>query len=459
VLDRTYGIPLFQEQAMQIAVVGAGFSAGEADQLRRAMATWRRNGKIELLRDKFLDGMKRRGYPDDFAQRCFSQIEGFGQYGFPESHAASFALLVYASCWMKCHYPDVFACALLNSQPMGFYSPSQIVRDAIEHGVDVREADINHSSWEQTLEDGTPPGERLWPKHEAMRNDIRSIKAVRLGLSRVIGLKQDHAQLIVDRRGKGYDSVRDVWLRTGLSPAVLQKLAEADVFGSVGLNRRDALWAVRGLMGTDGAEMLPLFASSGPPDRRHEPDADLPPMPPGESVIHDYRTLSLSLKGHPVSFMRPMLERRGITPSAKLDAVKPGAIVEVAGLVLVRQRPGTASGIVFCTLEDEVGIANVVIWGKVFNDNRKAILGSRMLAVKGQLQREGLVIHIIAQTFTDMTPYLLELASGHDIGTGVLAHGDEGRYEPPGRDEAARRREEVLQRQARAALPVGRYFH
>jgi error-prone DNA polymerase len=459
VLGRTLGVPLFQEQAMQIAIVAAGFTPGEADRLRRAMATWRRNGQIKLFRKRFVDGMTNRGYEKEFAERCFSQIEGFGEYGFPESHAASFAQLVFASCWLKCHYPDVFLCSLLNSQPMGFYAPAQLARDATEHGVEVRPTDINFSHYEQTLEDGTPPGNRIWEKHAEMRDDIWSIKAVRLGLSRVLGLKEDHAKLIVERRGRGYDSMRDLWLRTGLSPAVLQKLAEADAFGSVGLNRRDAIWAVRGLMGSDGAETLPLFLSSGRPGRRDEPDADLPPMPPGESVIHDYRTLSLSLKGHPVSFMRRELDRRGVVPAADLDKVKPGAIVEVAGLVLVRQRPGTASGIIFSTLEDETGISNIVIWGKVFEANRKAVLGSRMLAVKGQLQREGLVIHVIAREFTDMTPYLLELASGHDIGTSVLAHGDEGRYEPPGRDEAARRREEALQRQARAALPVGRNFH
>jgi error-prone DNA polymerase len=460
VLKRTLGIPLFQEQAMQIAVVGAGFSPGKADGLRRAMATWKHNGRIHEFRKDFIDGMIANGYQRDFAERCFQQIEGFGEYGFPESHAASFALLVYVSCWLKCHYPDVFACALLNSQPMGFYAPAQIVRDAIEHGVEVRPVDINHSDCWHILEAGTPARERLWERHAEMEEDIRSDKAIRLGLSQVVGLKEDHANLIVARRGKGYDSVRDLWLRTGLSPAVLQKLAEADGFGSLGLSRRDALWAIRGLQGTDGAETLPLFAGAGRPAHRAEPDADLPPMPPGESVVHDYRALTLSLKAHPVSFLRPMLDRRGTLPAFALGGVKDGAIVETAGLVLVRQRPGTASGVIFSTLEDETGIANIVIWNKLFEHNRRAVLGSRLLAVKGQLQREGLVIHIIAREFTDMTPQLLQVAGGHDLGDAVLAPADEGRgSSPDSREETVRRRLEAADRQVRAAMPAGRNFH
>ena len=461
VLERTLGIPLFQEQAMQIAVVGAGFTPGEADGLRRAMATWRHNGKIHEFRERFINGMLGNGYEKDLAERCFKQIEGFGDYGFPESHAASFALLVYASCWLKCHYPDVFACGLLNSQPMGFYAPAQIVRDAIEHGVEVRPVDINRSELWHILEDGSPARERVWDRHAEMRDDIRATKAIRLGFSQVNGLKQDHVNLIVARRGQGYASIRDLWLRTGLGPAVLQKLAEADAFSeSLGLNRRDALWAIKGLMGTDGAETLPLFAKAGPPIRRIDTHADLPLMSPGEAVVHDYRSLTLSLKAHPVSFVRPLLERRRILPADQLGSRRNGEIVEVAGLVLVRQRPGTASGIIFATLEDETGIANVVIFRKVFEDNRKAVLGSRMLSVRGQLQIEGLVIHVIARQFTDMTPDLLKIASGHDLGDGVLARGDEGRAGPqPGRDAAAIRRLEAAERQARAALPGGRNFH
>ena len=461
VLGRTLGVPLFQEQAMQIAIVGAGFSPGKADQLRRAMAAWRRTGRIAQFGDEFISGMVRNGYDLDFARRCFAQVQGFGEYGFPESHAASFALLVYASCWLKCHYPDVFACALLNSQPMGFYAPAQIVRDAIEHGVDVRPVDINHSDCQHVLEPGTPARDGLWTRHAEMHGDIQSTHAIRLGLSQVVGLKEDHANLIVARRGKGYDSMRHLWLRTGLPTATLEKLADADAFGSLGLNRRDALWAVRGLMGTAGAERLPLFAAGdGPGTAPAEPDANLPPMPPGEEVVHDYRALTLSLKAHPVSFLRPELERRRMRRCASLADARNGETVEVAGLVLVRQRPGTASGVIFATLEDETGIANIVIWNKVFEQNRRVVLGSRLMAVRGPLQREGLVIHIIARSFTDLTPALVSLADGHDFGDAALNPADEARsgtVDP--RAETERRRRETLARQTQAALPGGRNFH
>ena len=460
VLGRTLGVPLFQEQAMQIAVVGAGFTPGEADQLRRAMATWRRNGKIEQFRERFINGMLKNGLPRDFAVRCFKQIEGFGEYGFPESHAASFALLVYASCWLKCYYPDVFACALLNSQPMGFYAPAQIVRDAVEHGVEMRPVDINHSDLSHVLEPGAPAREHIWPRHAEMRDDIQTTHAVRLGFAQISGLKEDHVNLLVARRATGYDSVRDLWLRTGLPVATLVRLAEADAFGSLGLNRRDALWAIKGLEGSDGAERLPLFTAAGPPSRHDAPDADLPPMPPGEEVVHDYKSLSLSLKAHPVSFLRPGLERRKIVPCVKLSSLPHGAIVEVAGLVLVRQRPGTASGVIFSTLEDETGIANIIIWSKTFEMNRRVVLGSRLMAVRGQLQREGLVTHVVSRSFTDMTGDLIALADGHDLGDASLAPADEGRSgPPPSRDDLELKRREAAQRAARAALPVGRNFH
>jgi len=409
--------------------------------------------------------MLAKNYPREFAESCFKQIEGFGSYGFPESHAASFALLVYVSCWLKCHYPDAFACALLNSQPMGFYAPAQIVRDALEHGVEVREADINRSDLWNVLEDGPAAAERLWERHAEMKGDIKSTKAIRLGFSQISGLKEDHANLIVARRGAvGYDSVRDLWLRTGLAPSVLEKLAEADAFGSLGLSRRDALWAVKGLMGTDGAETLPLFSIAGPRSRQQEEDADLPPMPPGEAVVHDYKSLSLSLKGHPVSFLRDMLDRQGFLPTDGLRNAPVGRLAQVAGLVLVRQRPVTATGVIFATLEDETGIANIIVWPRVFEKNRRAVLGSRLLGVRGELQREGLVVHLIAREFVDFTPRLLGLASGHDLGDGALARADEvknGPYhsESDGRDEAYRRRREMAERQARAALPGGRNFH
>ena len=461
VLYRTLGIPLFQEQAMQIAIVGAGFTAGKADQLRRAMAAWKRTGQIAKFEDEFIAGMLKNGYSPDFAQRSFSQIKGFAEYGFPESHAASFALLVYASCWLKCHYPDVFATALLNSQPMGFYSPSQIIRDAQEHGVEIRPVDVNLSDLESVLEDGGRPVQaHIWPQHAEMAGDIRSTKAIRLGLGFIEGLAEAHANIIVARRGAGYDSVRDLWLRTGLGPAILEKLANADAFASLGLSRRDALWAVKGLMGTEGAQTLPLFAIAKEPYRSLEADAELPAMPPGESVIHDYKYLSFSLKGHPLGFLRPVLDSRRIVRSSDLMDVKPGRLIEVAGLVLVRQRPGTASGVIFATLEDETGIANIVIWPKVFEANRRTVLASRMLAVRGQLQREGLVIHIIAKEMTDMTPMLLDLAAGHDIGERILARGDEGKSgSQPGRDRQALLQIEAARRQAYAAMPGGRNFH
>jgi error-prone DNA polymerase len=361
----------------------------------------------------------------------------------------------------------VFACALLNSQPMGFYAPSQIIRDAIEHGVEVRSVDVNLSDLECVLEkslkeDGKPrmASEHLWPQHAEMAGDIHSNKAIRLGFSQAVGLPEAEVNIIVARRGQGYDSVRDLWLRTGVSIASLEKLAHADAFASLGLNRREALWAVKGLIGTHGADTLPLFEAAGKVETAADVEAGLPKMLPGEEVIHDYSTLSFSLKGHPLQFIRPLLEARRVTRSDQLMTVKPGNRIEVAGLVLVRQRPGTASGVIFATLEDETGIANVVIWPKVFEANRKIVLGSRMLAVRGQLQREGLVVHIIAEQLTDMTSHLLDLAHGVDIGDRVLARGDEGRSGPqPGRDRQAMLEIEKARRTAYAALPGGRNFH
>jgi error-prone DNA polymerase len=462
VLERTLGIPLFQEQAMQIAVVGAGFSPAKADKLRRAMATFRRNGTIGTLRDDFINGMISNGYSEDFAKRCFKQIEGFGDYGFPESHAASFAILVYASCWLKCHYPDVFACALLNSQPMGFYAPAQIIRDAIEHGVEVLPVDVNLSDLENILEDGTPAVTRLHPRHAEMKDDIHSTKALRLGLKEVKGLSENDVDLLIARRGDGYRSIRDLWLKTGLKQAALEKLAAADAFNSLGLARREALWAVRGLVASDGAEVLPLFASAGRPPSRPDLVEALPQLTPGEAVIHDYRALTFSLKAHPVSFLRTMLAERGMLKAEHLadPALRPGTVLETAGLVLVRQRPGTANNVIFATLEDETGIANIIIWDRVFQKNRRAVLASRLLAVRGELQREGRVIHLVAQAFTDLTPHLTALANGHELGDAVLARADEGRSGPhDGRDVAELRRREALERQARAAMPRGRNFH
>ena len=466
VLHRTLGIPLFQEQAMQIAIVGAGFSAGKADQLRRAMAAWKRTGQIARFGDEFITGMVANGYEIEFAKRSFAQIQGFAEYGFPESHAASFALLVYASCWLKCHYPDVFLCALLNSQPMGFYAPSQLVRDAAEHGVEIRAADINYSGYDSSLEEqGWAVEQHIWPKHAAMKKDIQSDKALRLGLRQVEGLPEKDIVRIVERRGENYQSVRDLWLRTGIPIASLEKLARADAFASLKLNRREALWAVKGLVGSHGAETLPLFAASGPPTKAAmEETGNLPPMSPGEEVIHDYASLTLSLKGHPVQFMRPMLDARGTTRASNLSMVTPGHRIEVAGLVLVRQRPGTASGVIFVTLEDETGVANLVVWPKLFENDemRRTLLSSRMLAVKGRVQAEGLVIHVIVEDMADLTPQLLAISNGADIGDAVVARADEGKSGPPGsqsRDRHVLHEEEMARRRARAALPSGRNFH
>ena len=417
VLGKTYGVPLFQEQAMRIAIVAAGFTPSEADQLRRAMATFKRAGLIGGFRDKMIDGMTRKGYARDFAERCFSQIEGFGTYGFPESHAASFALLVYASAWLKCRYPDVFACALLNAQPMGFYAPAQIVRDAQEHGIDLRAVDINASDWECTLE---KPAARtpLHPRHADMAGDICGDHAIRLGFRQIKGVSEAEMRRLVARRGKGYDSVRDVWLRAELPPATLMRLAEADAFDSLGLTRRDALWAAAGLNRAGDKDDLPLLRTLA--FAPVEADAHLPPMPPGEEIVEDYRFLSLSLKGHPVAFLRRQLEARGALPCAALARFPDGAgrRLTVAGLVLLRQRPGTAKGVVFMTIEDETGQANIIVWPKLFEHQRAEIIGARYVAVTGRLQKEGGVIHVVAERVDDLSADLrlletMGVAKGH----------------------------------------------
>jgi error-prone DNA polymerase len=452
VLGRTLGVPLFQEQAMKIAIVAAGFTPGEADKLRRAMATFRRVGTIQTFQTKMVEGMVVRGYEREFAERCFRQIEGFGEYGFPESHAASFALLVYASCWLKCRYPDAFLAAMLNSQPLGFYAPSQLVRDAREHGVEVREVDVNFSDWDCTLE-AVPPlplagqgrcegseedphpsatptpspasGRRIHRRHVSMADDIRSSHAVRLGLRQILGIREEEMRKLVERRGAGYDSVRDLWLRGGLTLAGIEKLADADAFRSLGLDRREALWAVKALNRVGDHDDLPLFAASRP-EREAEPDAKLPPMPLGAHVVEDYRRLSLSLKAHPVAFMRARLAARSILRSDALDRVKSGERVTVAGLVLVRQRPGTAKGVIFMTLEDEAGVANVIVWPKAFERLRPIVIGARFVAVCGKLQNEAGVIHVIAERMDDLTPMLGQLsAEGREIAT--LARADEVR--------------------------------
>ncbi|XWN32019.1 MAG: DNA polymerase III subunit alpha [Devosia sp.] len=409
VLAKTLGVPLFQEQAMRIAIVAAGFTPAEADQLRRAMATFKKVGTIGTFQQKMIDGMKEKGYDPAFAERCFKQIEGFGEYGFPESHAASFALLVYASCWLKCHYPDVFCAALLNSQPMGFYAPAQIVRDARHHGVEVRPVDINLSQWDCVLEPGPIAADRLHKRNASMRGAIRSTMSVRLGFRQVKGLGEEVLRQVVAERGKGYDSVRDLWLRTGLPRATIERLADADAFGSLGLGRRDGLWAARGLDQKGRAEDLPLFAAADTADLQKDAAAVLPPMPPGEEVINDYRFLSLSLRAHPAQFVRHRLLREGVRQAEDIERWAGKGAVSVCGLVLVRQRPGSAKGVIFMTLEDESGIANVIVWPKVFERYRQAILGARFVMAKGRVQAEDGVVHLVANTVEDRTHLLTHL--------------------------------------------------
>ncbi|HET9686617.1 MAG TPA: error-prone DNA polymerase, partial [Pseudolabrys sp.] len=467
VLSKTLGVPLFQEQAMKIAIVAAGFTPAEADQLRRAMATFKRVGTIGTFQRKMIDGMLANGYTREFAERCFLQIEGFGEYGFPESHAASFALLVYASAWLKCRYPDAFAAALLNAQPMGFYAPAQIVRDAREHGVEVRPPDINHSHWDATLEPGPRAAERLHELHQEMRDDVHTTYAIRLGLREIKGLKEEDAKLIVEKRIRlswpglsrpstssskktikdvdarhkaghdeseisiAYDSMRDLWLRTGLSPRVLERLADADALGSLGLSRREALWAAKALgrVGNHDDD-LPLFSVDSDATLTRfvsrEPDVHLPPMPIGEEVINDYRFMHLSLRAHPAQFLRPDLNARAIKPNDTLRRIRTGTRVCISGLVTCRQRPGSANGVVFMTIEDETAVANIIVWPKVFERLRPIVLGARYVAVTGCVQEESGVIHVVAEQLEDLTHCLARLAE-HGAKIDGLARCDEVR--------------------------------
>jgi error-prone DNA polymerase len=392
VLKKTLGVPLFQEQAMNVAIIAAEFTDDEADGLRRSMATFRNVGTIGQHGIKFVEGMVRRGYDREFAQRCFKQIEGFGSYGFPESHAISFALLVYASAWVKWKHPDVFCAALLNSQPMGFYQPAQLVRDAETHGVEVRPPDVLASFWDCTLED---------------RDDPRMpCRPLRLGLRQIKGFKKDDAERLVKARNAGARTPEDVAVKARLSRRALELLAEADAFRGAGLDRRQALWAVKGLAGELGApDAAPLLVGSRP----KEIQVELPFMSAPQHVAEDYRTTSLSLKAHPVSFFRSDLDAQRIVPASSLKTLRDRQRLAVGGLVLVRQRPGTAKGVVFLTLEDETGIANIVIWKDAFEANRRMVMSAAFLVVHGQLQRAGEVIHVVAERFTDLSGRLSEM--------------------------------------------------
>ena len=433
ILGKTLGVPLFQEQAMKIAIVAAGFTPSEADELRRSMATFKSHGLVTKFQEKLISGMMRNGYTREYALRVFKQLEGFGSYGFPESHAASFALLVYVSAWIKWYYPDIFACALLNSMPMGFYQPAQIVIDARKHGVDVRPVDVNYSNWDNNLEEKSG-------RFCALRLGFRQVKGLREeDMKRVSECKSvgvwecgneslevwkcgsvDSLKNIPEKRYRfnSIDELREI----GLTQAVLERLADADAFNSMGLDRREALWQIS----TGNDRPVALFAGQSAADPS-EAEVSLPRMRVSEHVLHDYAAISLSLKAHPVSFVREKLSLLHILPTSELASHRNGDIVKVAGLVLVRQRPGTAAGVCFITIEDETGCANLVVWESLFDEFRKEILQSRLLMVEGKLQIEGEVIHVIVQRCFDFTRLLHKLSATTDDPPPVLtlARGDE----------------------------------
>jgi len=402
ILGKTCGVPLFQEQAMEVAIVAAGFTPTEADELRRSMATFKAVGKVTNFKQKLIDGMIGRGYEPDFAERLFKQIEGFGGYGFPESHAASFALLVYISSYLKCIYPDVFATALLNSMPMGFYQPAQIVIDAEKHGVTVLPIDINYSEWDNTLS-----------------HKVGDFYAIRLGFRQAKGLIEEEMNFLVAQRQLGYQSLaalRDI----GINQSTLEKLADADAFRSMNMDRRTALWHISAL------HDRPIALFEGKADNsQYETQISLPLMPTSEHVVHDYAHVGLSLKAHPVSFVRQELTALRVLSTQMANEAKDGEKVKVAGLILVRQRPGTASGICFITIEDETGIANLVVYQKLFNQFRKEILGAKLLMIEGKVQREGEVVHIVVQRCHNYNGLLQQL------------HGSKTRNIPPTMGEKA----------------------
>jgi len=428
VLGKTLGVPLFQEQAMRVAIVCAGFTPGEADQLRKSMATFKHTGGVSAFRSKLIKGMIANGYEPAFAELTFKQLEGFGSYGFPESHAASFALIAYASAWMKCWHSDVFCAALLNSQPMGFYAPAQIVRDAQAHGIEVRPVCVNASRCDCTLEP-TDDKERL---------------AVRLGMRRVKGLANTHAAAIVAARAnRPFLSVGDLWRRAGVPTIALVQLAEADAFRpALGLSRREALWAIKALRD----EPLPLFVAAAAREEAlvpeiNEPHITLRPMTAGSEVVEDYGHVGLTLRQHPIAFLRADLEARRILTCAEASQARDGRWIETAGLVLVRQRPGSAKGVLFITLEDETGIANLVVWPNVFEKCRRVVMGSSMLTASGRIQREGEVVHLIAQTLSDLSAELATVGSrdaafplphGRGDQAAHAGGGPDPRVKPPG---------------------------
>jgi len=468
VLGKTLGVPLFQEHAMKIAMVAAEFTGDQANGLRRAMATFRHMGTIHQYEDMMVGGMIRRGYDPDFARRCFDQIKGFGEYGFPESHAAAFAQLVYVSAWLKCFYPEVFCAALLNSQPMGFYAPAQLVRDAREHGVVVLAPDVGFSDWDSALEkaptggpDGlhpvptapfrNPPS----PAPNAFPGDRR--KAVRLGLSRIDGFREEWALKIMEARAeRPFVSVDDLRARAGLPAAALDALAAADALGALKLTRREGLWAAKGL---PRAAPAPLFAAAGIDEGDERPPEALPKTDPSQEVVSDYETIRLSLKGHPVGFLRGRLAARGAVSCKAYGEMKDGRRVAVAGVVLVRQRPGKGN-VCFITLEDETGIVNVVLWQDRFDKYRPVVMGARMMLVKGVVQRAEGVIHLIGEHLEDLTPELARLSEGLP-GNRFLLPADAAKSSPDPREKPKERPEAVRWRHPRnvRVLQKSRDFH
>jgi len=429
VLGKTLGVPLFQESAMRVAMVCAGFTGGEADQLRKSMATFKFTGGVSRFKEKLVSGMVRNGYTSEFAEKTFSQLEGFGSYGFPESHAASFALIAYASNYVKCHFPDVFCAALLNSQPMGFYAPAQIVGDARAHSVDVLPVCVNRSRWDCTLE-------------ESGDNERH---AVRLGMRLVKGLAvADAARIVAARMGGAFASVDDIWRRSGVPAASLVQLAEADAFHpSLRLERRDALWAIKALRD----EPLPLFAAAAEREMKViaeqvEPGVELRQMTEGHNVVEDYGHTGLTLRDHPIAFLRADLTKRNIITCEEAMTARDGRWVMTAGLVLVRQKPGSAKGVMFITIEDETGPANIVVWPKLFEKRRRVVLGASLMAINGRIQREGDVVHLVAQQLFDLSSDLSGLADrdmefklttgrGDEFAHGSVGGGDTRERAPP----------------------------
>ena len=460
ILGKTKGVPLFQEQAMRIAMEAAKFSDHEVNELRKSMATFRRRGTIGLLEEKMISRMVARGYDPAFATRCFAQIKGFGEYGFPESHAASFAHLVYVSSWLKCHYPAAFACALLNSQPMGFYAPAQIVRDACEHGVEAREADVNFSDWDSTLETPSPrcssqggegwgEGQPLAPEpvaapHTSCRRHANGMgplpvrtgrgnggPALRLGMRQVDGLREEEVRKIKSIRAGDapFRNMQELASRTGAKISALEKLAAADAFRSLGRDRRQALWEVKAL---NNAPPLPLFDFSATRDAGAEAGVQLPEMALAEHVVNDYQTLRLSLKAHPMSFLRSEFLRARAISCNDVRSMKDGARVAVAGVVLVRQRPGSAKGVVFMTIEDETGVANAVVWPKVLEKFRKVVMAARLIRIEGRIQRHEDIIHIVSANLVDESARLLSLSEWAADMQVPLANADEVVRPDPG---------------------------